>query len=291
MDSLKTYHTIDIDNETASFAISKMEDIYKKRGGVKDEPHRHNYFTVLVINKAKGIHKIDFNTYEMGDFQIYFVSPGQVHQVVENESSKGFAMTFSTQFLVENAIHLSFIESLNLFHSYGHSPPLEPNKKAFEKVEFYVNEIYLLANGNAKMKALSIGAYLKLILIECNNMCRVNPIDSYSEKSENRIIREFKDLVDEKFRTEHLTSYYADLLYITPDHLNRIIKSTMGKTAKEYIQSRITTEAKRLLYFSKLTNKEIGYILGFGEPANFSAFFKKCTGYSPSNFKKIEDLK
>ncbi|MBL4708824.1 MAG: helix-turn-helix domain-containing protein, partial [Flavobacteriales bacterium] len=58
--------------------------------------------------------------------------------------------------------------------------------------------------------------------------------------------------------------------------------------AKEYIQSRIITEAKRLLYFSKLSNKQIGYELGFGEPANFSAFFKKCTGFSPSNFLQKE---
>ena len=67
---------------------------------------------------------------------------------------------------------------------------------------------------------------------------------------------------------------------------NRIIKNSIGKTAKEYIQSRLTTEAKRLLYFSNLSNKEIGFELGFNEPAHFSAFFKKCTQLSPSNFKK-----
>jgi AraC-like DNA-binding protein len=58
-----------------------------------------------------------------------------------------------------------------------------------------------------------------------------------------------------------------------------------GKTAKEHIQARIALEAKRLLHFSDLSVKEIGFQLGFPEPANFSAFFKKCTGSSPSNFK------
>ncbi|MEN8958192.1 MAG: helix-turn-helix domain-containing protein [Flavobacteriales bacterium] len=62
----------------------------------------------------------------------------------------------------------------------------------------------------------------------------------------------------------------------------------MGKTAKDYIQARIITEAKRLLYFTNLSNKEIGYELGFNEPANFSAFFKKNTEVSPSKFKKTE---
>lgn len=53
-----------------------MEDIYSIRNGKVDEPHRHNYYTVLIINKAKGLHKIDFNTYELANKQIFFVAPG-----------------------------------------------------------------------------------------------------------------------------------------------------------------------------------------------------------------------
>ena len=88
------------------------------------------------------------------------------------------------------------------------------------------------------------------------------------------------------YKTWHATSQYANELNITPDHLNRSIKSLIGKTAKEYIQARITIAAKRMLYFSDLSTKEIAYDLGFSEPANFSNFFKKCTGISPSEFKK-----
>lgn len=139
------------------------------------------------------------------------------------------------------------------------------------------------------MKNLSIGAYLKLLLIECNNICSINPIETDIDSSGDNLIRKFKVLVDTHFRKEHSTSYYANELHITSDHLNRTVKSKIGKTAKEYIQSRIITEAKRLLYFTALNSKEIGYELGFNEPANFSAFFKKHTQLSPSNFKKREN--
>lgn len=288
MQTVKTYHNVNSTNEHVSFGISKMESIYIERDGKVDEPHRHNYYTVLVVYKAKGIHKIDFNSYELNDYQIYFVSPGQVHQIIEEEVSKGYAMTFSTQFLVENAIHSSFIKSLSLFNDYGQSPPLKPNHKQFKKLQTYVEEVSNLYNSTAKMKELSIGALLKLFLIDCNNLCSINPVESNYDISENRVVSKFKTQVNESYKKEHSTSYYADQLHITPDHLNRIIKSTIGKTAKEYIQSRLITEAKRLLYFSKLSNKEIGFEIGFNEPANFSAFFKKCTGFSPSNFKKKE---
>lgn len=288
MNTVKTYQKVNANRDNVSFAISKMEDIYEKHNGKVDEPHRHNYFTVLIVKKASGQHKIDFNSYELGSHQVYFVAPGQVHQVIEAEQSFGFAMTFSNQFLVESSIPLPFIDSLNLFNNYGQSPPLLPEKEQFNTIENFATNIFELFNSDATMKHLSIGAFLKLLLIECNNICAINPVESDIDTSGNNLIRAFKNAVDSNYRKEHSTTYYANELHITPDHLNRTVKAKIGKTAKEYIQARIITEAKRLLYFTDESNKEIAYELGFNEPANFSAFFKKHTKVSPSNFKKNE---
>tara|TARA_B100000780_G_scaffold249895_1_gene195830 strand:- start:1879 stop:2754 length:876 start_codon:yes stop_codon:yes gene_type:complete len=286
MNTVKIYQEVNSEKQNVNFGISKMEDIYTKRNGKVDEPHRHNYYTVLIINKAKGQHKIDFNTYDLSNKQIFFVTPGQVHQVIETEKSLGFALTFSNQFLVKNGISLSFMASLNLFQNYGQSPPLIPSQEQFEAIEKFSTQIFTLFNSNVSMKNLSIGAFLKLLLIECNNICAINPMESDLDSSGDNLIRAFKSSVDNNYKKEHSTTYYAAQLHITPDHLNRTVKTKIGKTAKEYIQARIVTEAKRLLYFTNLSNKEIGYELGFNEPANFSAFFKRNTQLSPSKFQK-----
>lgn len=288
MDSVKTYQNVNAENQNVNFRIAKMEEVFTKRKGKVDDPHRHNFYTVLIINKANGLHKIDFNAYEMGERQLFFVAPGQVHQVIERENSYGYAMTFATEFLVENSIPLSFIESLNLFQNYGQSPPLQPLPEKFDQIERFAQQMFDLYEQEPNMKNLSLGAFLKLILIECNNLCAINPIESQMDHSGDNLIRNFKALVDQHFRTNHSTNFYADLLNITSDHLNRTVKSKIGKTSKEYIQSRIITEAKRLLFFSDLSSKEVGYELGFNEPANFSAFFKKHVNISPSNFKNKE---
>lgn len=290
METVKTYHTFSREGERRSFAISRMEDIYDKRNGEVDEPHRHNYYTVLLVLEARGSHNIDFNRYDLADRQIYFVSPGQVHQVIEEKRSIGFVMTFSTDFLVRNAIPLSFISDLNLFQNYGHTPPLIPDVTDFTKIIDFTQEIFELYQSESNHKFQSIGAYLKLLLISCSNLCNLENqvLDEMDGKSQ--LFRDFKHAVDTHYKEEHSAKFYANLFHITPDHLNRLVKAKIGKTTKEYIQSRITTEAKRLLFFTDLSNKEIGYKLGFDAPSNFSAFFKKCTKMSPSDFK-LQELK
>ncbi|MCB0649697.1 MAG: AraC family transcriptional regulator [Saprospiraceae bacterium] len=283
---IKTYSDVNRNDPMKSFGISRMEDIHDKHGGKPDAPHRHNYYTVLLVQKAKGQHFIDFKGFELKDGQVYFIAPGQVHQILEAEKSFGYSMVFSTQFLVENHIPLSFIEDLNLFNDYGDSPPLQLDDEMLKSLSGYCEQIIRFYHSDDKFRDAAIGSILKLFLIGCNNVCTVPRNHPQQIESGNSILRQFKTLVEDHFTEWHATSQYAEVLNISPDHLNRTVKSLIGKTAKEYIQSRITTAAKRMLYFSGLSTKEIAYELGFSEPAHFSAFFKNCSGMSPSQFKK-----
>ncbi len=287
MTHIKTYQNLNRVDPKKDFGISKMEDIYEKHLGLPDKPHRHNFYTILFIQKAEGIHNIDFREYALRNNEVFFISPGQVHQLLEKGKPKGYSMVFSSEFLVKNNIPISFIEDLNLFQDYGYSPALGLDESQAEQLTVFCDEMSNYYHSEERNKELLIGSYLKLFLLLCNNSCDLPPFDEEKMESGHIILKNFKTLVNAHYQERHATSFYADQLHISPDHLNRTVKSLVGKTAKEYIQSRIIVAAKRLLYFSNLTTKEIGYQLGFSEPANFSAFFKKCTDQSPSQFKKI----
>ncbi|QGY48030.1 helix-turn-helix domain-containing protein [Maribellus comscasis] len=285
-ESIKTYKDVNRDNGL-NFRIQRMEDIYAERNGQVDKPHRHDYYTVLVVKKATGKHIIDFNEYSFSTNQVFFVSPGQIHQVIEEQQSSGYVILFSTQFLIENNIPFHFIDDLNLFNDHGHSPPLPINEAELVLLSGFCEEMIKIQASDLKYKEQAISSYIKLLLIHGNNVCTLKSKDPQNQEAVNSILKNFKNLVDKKYSEWHQTSDYAAELSVTPDYLNRVVKSLTGKTAKEFIQSRIIIEAKRLIAFSGLTSKEIGYELGFSEPANFSAFFKKETGIPPSQFNKI----
>lgn len=285
-DQLKTYKTVNQANESENFSIARMEEIYERRKGAIDEPHRHNFFTVLLVKEAKGKHIIDFKEHELASNQVYFIHPGQVHQVKEETRSTGYVITFSSEFLIRNNISVSFIENLNLFNSFGDAPPLVVNSQEIEKLCAYAMEVEEVFAQEMEFKFQAIGALLKLILIRCNSICTTSQPNTQLTESGSTLFRNFKELINKNYSNWHQISEYAEELHITADHLNRVSKSLTGLTAKEHIQNRIIIAAKRLLYFTDLNNKEVGFELGFSEPSHFSAFFKKCTGKSPSQFKK-----
>jgi AraC-like DNA-binding protein len=272
----------------ASFVFKTMEEIEEANGGAPDKPHRHNYYTVIWSYNATGKHIIDFNEYRIEPQHIFFVSPGQVHQVISNPNSTGVVILFTSEFLQKNSIREDFISNLRLFHNSDETPPLPLNESMAKKLRIFADAMNETFKSSADMKLDTLGAYLKLFLIECNNHCSLYPSEnSQSIEVGRSLVQNFKNLVEIHFRTLHLVKDYADLLHVTPGYLNEVIKEAIGKPAKNYIQNRIILEAKRMLTFTNKNLKEIGYDLGFEDPSHFSKFFKAYTGISFAEFKVI----
>lgn len=262
-----------------------METIFDQAKGNIDIPHRHDYYTVLFIEKATGSHLIDYQNYPLLSKQVFFVSPGQVHQVNTLSRPKGRVITFSREFLMNNNIPESFISNINLFQQFGDSPPLELDQITFDRLSRIVEEMITCLPLDLHYRNRALGALLQLFLIYCNNSRKLDTTQLDDQNSGICILRDFKSLVEAHFTKWHKVTKYATQIHITPKHLSHTVKILSGKTAKAFIQDRITLEAKRLLLHTQLTVKEVAYRLGFTEPLHFSGFFKKQTGKSPSDFR------
>jgi len=104
------------------------------------------------------------------------------------------------------------------------------------------------------------------------------------------VFRKFNLLVEANFRTEHSVNYYARRLDKSPKTLSNLFALYNHKTPLQIIQERIVIEAKRLLYYTNKSIKQITYELGFEDPAYFSNFFKRHASLSPVEFRKDKPM-
>lgn len=75
------------------------------------------------------------------------------------------------------------------------------------------------------------------------------------------------------------------MLHITPKALAKITKNHFNKTVTHLISERIIIEAKRELYLTNKTVKEIAYELGYDDEHYFSRFFKNNATISPQIYR------
>lgn len=111
-----------------------------------------------------------------------------------------------------------------------------------------------------------------------------------SKISVHPLIPKFRQLVNEKFKESKSVKFYADLLHVTPNHLNKIVKKETGKTTSDFIDHICILEAKVLLLQTNSSISQIAYELGYEDTSYFSRFFKRYTDTSPSSFRKMIDL-
>lgn len=79
--------------------------------------------------------------------------------------------------------------------------------------------------------------------------------------------------------------YFADKVCLSANYFGDLVKSETGKSAQEYIQLKMTLEAKKALLDPALNTKQIAERLGFKHPQHFTRFFRKRTGVTPREFR------
>ncbi len=125
-----------------------------------------------------------------------------------------------------------------------------------------------------------------LVLLEVLRLYFTNRPSISTELSARDIIfQRFMLDVQEYCTSHHDTLFYARKSNLSPKYFSTVIREHSGATPSEWIIQNVIAEAKHLLLDLSLSIKEIAEILQFPSQADFTKYFRRYTGSTPTSFR------
>lgn len=238
--------------------------------------HRHNFNEILFFNTGGGIHDIDFATWKVEHAAVHFVASENVHILIRDKHTRGSSLMFTQDvFPGELLSRLPFSQVRPIMHL---------SLVQMERVQIMLGLIRDALAEDIDHTNQVVRAQAQALLFY---LCGIyTQEDKVAQSALPAVIVSFKQLVQQHFKAHVNVEGYAEMLHISPKHLIELCKKHTGKTPLQHIREYTVTEAKRLLYNTGLSVKEVAYELNFEDPANFSKYFKSICGYSPVEYRK-----
>lgn len=241
--------------------------------------HRHGYFELFFFNKGGGTHLIDFNACEVEDHSIHIVRPGQIHLLQRAKDSFGAVIHFSLDLLEgmrSSLVHSPFLHNASISTVTLTAAEYTEMQWLLDKLEEESSRKPVHAE---LMKSYAVVVVLKYLQLMESKFPELTGVISDT-------FNDFRILAEQEFVQHHAPGYYAEKLNITEGQLQKICLKYTGHSTADYLKKRLLLEAKRLLYNSSRSVKEIAYELGFEDPSYFNRFFRKNTNCTPKEFRE-----
>lgn len=264
--------------------VERLDAYLEKHYQNLSRPHRHTFYHLVLFTKGKGSHTIDFQTYPVRPYQIYFMAPGQVHSWQFKSAVDGYVIHFNAELFSTFLQRADHIQQFEFFSGDSDRSVHNLPSNLHEKVHSLFASI--LQEMEERQRSLDMIRVLLLELFIHVDRCCVRQRTKNIPQQKLITLNHFKQLVDKNFRLLKLPKEYAELMYITPNHLNALCQDVLGKSAGEVIRDRVVLEAKRLLTNADMGVSEVAYELNFQDNSYFTRFFRKSTGLTPEEFRK-----
>lgn len=270
------------------FNVFNVEDCLGP-GKAPVEYTRRDYYKISLMQGPYIYHYAD-KSIEVSGSTLIFFNPNVPYTFESlTDNPKGYFCIFKEAFFTEKI--RGGIKDLPMF--IGGNKPSYALDKAQDK---FVSQIFEKMNAEINSDYVFKYDLIRNYIMEMIHYAlKMQPTETlYQHTDANaRITAVFTELLERQFPIESPKQRYtlrsardfAEQLSVHVNHLNRAIRITTGKTTTEHIFDRLISEAKTLLKHTNWNISEIGYSLGFEEPAHFNHFFKKQTSMTPGAFR------
>jgi AraC family transcriptional activator of pobA len=245
-------------------------------------PHRKDYYFFVLVRQGSSRHWIDMMPYTLKADTFYFTVPNQVQLKEEAEPLTGILIAFTDEFLaLEGNSSLKQLPIIQNKHN-GHDLALTPEDVVF--IENILEKMYAEYLFKNNWQRGMMTAYTQVLMIYLSRLYTEQYSNS-TETPDRQMLKRYLSKIEESYTQTHEVTAYADMLNISAGHLSEVVKEQSGKPAIAHIHERLILEAKRLLFHTEHSIKEIAFQLGFEDASYFNRFFKRLAKHTPVEYR------
>lgn len=207
------------------------------------------------------------------------------HKIEDADFESARLIKFNLPFI--NHIGLEIENSLkgDLFFNVTSVPILSIEESELDAFENSWDIFCIEMKSKDNLQYEMLQSILKRIIILCARKLKKENKTIAGEK-EADILRDFRFLVENYFAKHHDVAFYASKLNKSPKTLSNLFSSLSDRTPIDIIHERIMVHARKQIYHTTKSIKEIAYDLGYEDIQTFSRFFKNKEGLSPLQYRE-----
>lgn len=216
----------------------------------------------------------------------YLLCTTYLHKVkIDNQSDGLKSLFFNREFYCVHTYDSEVSCNGLLFFGSNTSPVLKLDEDEIRRLRTLFSvldeEFSMVDNNQEEMLRI----LLKRFIIRCTRLARKQILKSNNNQSDIDLVRQFNVLVEEHFKSKKAVHEYAELLHKSPKTVSNVFSKYSEDSPLQVIHKRVIMEAKRMFLYTDKPSKEIGFELGYPDPAQFSKLFKNHTGKTTTEFR------
>ncbi len=243
---------------------------------------KNRFYAVFLFKEGKGTIGIDNREFEVAAGRIVFINYHQVYYFREF-SAEGHVLMFTKSFYNHVYTGNRLIRSDRILTDVPAFSDIKnaSGKNLLKSLELLQREF--LENHPVSKEILCLE--LKVFVLQYLKNAGTDGISNLSGHHKKQLAEQFSELVHMHYKEFRTTAPYAEMLHITANYLNAVVKEHSGFTAGRVIRNRVILEAERLLMHTAMSITEISYELGFQDNSHFGKYFKAAEGISPQRYR------
>lgn len=275
--------------QTSDFDEKRVILTRLEKHSFSSDPVRCNHFFVIVCNKGEITVEINYSEYKFRENGLLIIKPLDI--LTLKSGSEDFdcmvlmlPVTAFTPILKE--IDIPDFEYVNraplTYHSHEYLALIKQIFAALESAQRLLD--YNAFEKFAEKQAVSLFYIQHHYYSTCDD-CRRNEFrEPLSRKKE--LLRKFiKEIIFSHTMSREVL-FYANELGISSGYLNELCNEVSGHSAKDIIDSTVSARLKYELAHTSKSIQEIADEYNFPSQSYFSRYYKRLTGFTPSDFRK-----